>query len=62
MELYAKRRRIGAKFEGHTMLPIVVRQLQVMSRKLDHLKVKEGGMDESEVSEIISSTHRVITH
>jgi len=62
VELYAKRRRIGAKFEGHTMVPIVVRQLQVMSRKLDHLKVKEGGMDESEVSEIISSTHRVITH
>ena len=27
MELYAIRRRIGEKFEGHVMLPIVVRQL-----------------------------------
>ena len=32
MELYARRRRIGEKFEGHVMLPIVVRQLYAMSR------------------------------
>jgi hypothetical protein len=42
MELFAKRSRIGEKFDGHVMLPIVVRQLQIMSRQLGHLNVKEG--------------------
>jgi len=32
MERYARRRRIGEKFEGHIMLPIVVRQVHALSR------------------------------
>ncbi|KAG6407804.1 hypothetical protein SASPL_130803 [Salvia splendens] len=52
MELYARRRNIGQRLEGHTMLPIVVRHLNVLSRKLGHLKVKVGGMGEAEVTEI----------
>ena len=55
MELYAIRRRIGEKFEGHVMLPIVVRQLYAMSRQLGHLKIKEGGRDEAEVTEVTDS-------
>lgn len=61
MELYAKRRRIGEKFEGHVMLPIVVRQLNAMSRQLGHLNIKEGGKDEAEVTEI-TATHKIIRH
>ncbi|XP_042059580.1 uncharacterized protein LOC121804105 [Salvia splendens] len=52
MELYARRRNIGERLEGHTMLPIVVRHLNVLSRKLGQLKVKVGGMGEAEVTEI----------
>ena len=54
MELYA-RKRIGEKFEGHVMLPIVVRQLYTMSRQLGHFKIKEGGRDEAEVTEVTDS-------
>jgi len=61
MELYAKRRRIGEKFEGHVMLPIVVRQLYAMSRQLGYLKIKEGGRDEAEVTEVIDS-QKIIRH
>ncbi|WVZ73413.1 hypothetical protein U9M48_021722 [Paspalum notatum var. saurae] len=61
MELYSKRRRIGEKFEGYTMLPLVVRQLQSMSRELGHLKVKEGGREEAEVTEVTAS-HKIIRH
>ena len=60
MELYARRRRIGEKFEGHVMLPIVVRQLYAMSRQLGHLKIK-GGRDEAEVTEVIDS-QKIIRH
>jgi len=60
MELYA-RRRIGDKFEGHVMLPIVARQLYVMSRQLGHLKIKEGGRDEVEVTEVTDS-QKIIRH
>ena len=59
MELYARRRKIGEKLQGHTMLPIVVRQLNVLSRQLGHSKVQEGGRDEAEVTEI-TTTHKVI--
>jgi hypothetical protein len=52
MELHAKRRKIGEKFEGHVMLPIVVRQLNIMSRQLGHLNVKEDDRDETKVKEI----------
>ncbi|KAL1544146.1 hypothetical protein AAHA92_21037 [Salvia divinorum] len=48
MELYARRRDIGERLEGHTMLPIVVRHLNVLSRQLGHLKVKVGGRGEAE--------------
>jgi hypothetical protein len=61
MELYAKRRRIGEKFEGHVMLPIVVRQLYTLSRQLGHLRITEGGRDEAEVSEI-TPKHKIIRH
>ena len=61
MVLYAKRRRIGENFEGHVMLPVVVRQLNALSRDLKNLKVKEGGRDEAEVTEITES-HKVIRH
>ena len=61
MVLYAKRRRIGEKFAGHIMLPVVVRQLNALSRELKHLKVKEGARDEAEVTEI-TATHKVIRH
>ncbi|XP_047948887.1 uncharacterized protein LOC125194687 [Salvia hispanica] len=61
MELYARRRDIGERLEGHTMLPIVVRHLNVLSRKLGHLKVKVGGMGEAEVTEI-TDKHKVIRH
>ncbi|WVZ92109.1 hypothetical protein U9M48_038198 [Paspalum notatum var. saurae] len=61
MELYARRRRIGEKFEGHIMLLAVVRQIYALSRELGHLKVKEGGRDEAEVTEI-TSTHKIIRH
>jgi hypothetical protein len=69
MELYARRRRrrrrrIGETFEGHVMLvmlPIVVSQLNVLSRQLGHLKVKEGGREEAEVTEITDS-HKIIRH
>ncbi|KAG6400644.1 hypothetical protein SASPL_137485 [Salvia splendens] len=40
MELYARRRDIGERLEGHTMLPVVVRHLNVLSRQLSNLKVK----------------------
>jgi hypothetical protein len=59
MELFAKRMRIGEKFDGHVMLPIVVRQLQMMSRQLGHLNVKEGGRNKAEVSEV-TKNHKVI--
>ena len=52
MELYAKRRKIGEKLEGYVMLPIVVPQLNAMSRQLGHLIVKEGGKDEAKVTKI----------
>jgi hypothetical protein len=37
------------------MLPIVVRQLNIMSRQLANLKVQEGGRDEAEVTKITSN-------
>ncbi|KAG6437274.1 hypothetical protein SASPL_102187 [Salvia splendens] len=52
MELYARMRNIGERLEGHTMLPIDVRHLNVLSSKLGQLKVKVGGMREAEVTEI----------
>ncbi|KAG6417538.1 hypothetical protein SASPL_119721 [Salvia splendens] len=61
MELYARRRNIGERLEGHTMLPIVVRHLNVLSRKLGQLKVKVGRMGEAEVTEI-TDRHKVIRH
>ena len=60
MELYA-RRRIGEKFEGHIMLPIVVRQLHALSRQLGHLKIKDGGCDVAEVTEVTDS-QKIIRH
>ncbi|KAG6427161.1 hypothetical protein SASPL_111401 [Salvia splendens] len=57
MELYARKRDIGERWEGHTMLPIVVRHLNVLSRQLGNLKVKVGGMGEAEVTEI-TNTHK----
>ena len=60
MEPYA-RRRVGEKFEGHIMLSIVVRQLHTLSRQLGHLKIKDGGRDEAEVTEVIAS-HKIIRH
>ena len=60
MELYA-RKRIGEKFEGHIMLPIVVRQLHALSRQLGHLKIKDGGRDEAEVTEVTDS-QKIIRH
>ena len=59
MELYGRRRKIGETFQGHMMLPIVVRQLNVLNRNLGHLKVQEGDRDEAEVTEI-TTTHKVI--
>ncbi|CAO2204399.1 unnamed protein product [Urochloa humidicola] len=61
MELYAKRRKIGEKLEGHVMLPIVVRQLNALSRQLGHLNIREGGKDEAEVTEV-TPNHKVIRH
>ncbi|WVZ87975.1 hypothetical protein U9M48_034546 [Paspalum notatum var. saurae] len=61
MDLFARRRRIGEKLDGHTMLPIVVRQLHASSRQLGHLRVLEGGRDEAEVTEVTAS-HKVIRH
>ena len=61
MELYARRRRIGEKFRGHIMLPVVVRQLYAISRELGHLKIKEGGREEAEVTEVTDS-HKIIRH
>ncbi|WVZ82023.1 hypothetical protein U9M48_029339 [Paspalum notatum var. saurae] len=55
MDLFARRRRIGEKLDGHTMLPIVVRQLHASSRQLGHLRVLEGGRDEAEVTEVTAS-------
>lgn len=43
------------------MLPIVVIQLHVLSRQLGHLKVKEGGREEAEVTEITQS-QKIIRH
>jgi hypothetical protein len=60
MELYA-RRRIGEKFEGHIMLSIVVRQLYTLSRELGHLKIKGGGREEAEVTEVTDS-QKIIRH
>jgi len=60
MELYA-RKRIGEKFEGHIMLPIVVRQLHALSRQLGHLKIKDGGRDEAEVTKVTDS-QKIIRH
>jgi len=60
-ELYAKRRKIGEKLEGYVMLPIVVPQLNAMSRQLGHLNLKEGGRDEAKVTEV-TTTHKVIRH
>jgi hypothetical protein len=59
MELFAKRRRIGNKFDGHVMLHIVVRQFQILSRQLGPLNVKQGGRNEAEVSEV-TKNHMVI--
>ena len=59
MELYGRRRKIGETFQGHMMLPIVVRQLNVLNRNLGHLKVQEDGWDEAKVTEI-TTTHKVI--
>jgi hypothetical protein len=59
MELLEKRRRIGEKFHGHVMLPIVVHQLHAMSRQLSHLNLKEGGRNEEEVSQV-TKNHKVI--
>lgn len=59
MKLYAKRRKIGENFEGHVMLPTVVRQLNIMSRQLGHLNVKEDGKDETKVKEI-TAKHKII--
>lgn len=56
-----KKEKIGEKLQRHTMLPIVVCQLNVMSRQLGHLKVQEGGWDEAEVTKI-TTTHKVIRH
>ncbi|XP_041999717.1 uncharacterized protein LOC121749194 [Salvia splendens] len=61
MELYARRRNIGERLEGHTMLSIVVRHLNVLSRKLGQLKVKVGGMGEAEVTGI-TDRYKVIRH
>ena len=61
MELYAKRRKIGEKLEGYVMLPIVVPQLNAMSRQLGHLNIKEGGKDEAEVTEV-TPKHKIIRH
>ena len=61
MELYARRRRIGEKFEGHVMLPLVVRQLYAMTRQLGHLNTEAGGRDEAQVSEVTAS-HKIIRH
>jgi len=61
MELYAKRRKIGEKFGEHVMLPIIVRQLNAMSRQLGHLNIKEGGKDEAEVTEV-TPKHKIIRH
>ncbi|KAL1554824.1 hypothetical protein AAHA92_15339 [Salvia divinorum] len=52
MELYALRRDIGERLEGHATLPIVVRHLNVLSRQLGHLKIKVGGRGEAEVTKI----------
>ena len=60
MELYA-RRRIGEKFEGHVMLLIVVRKLYAMSQQLSHLKHKEGGRNEAELTEVTAS-QKIIRH
>jgi hypothetical protein len=59
MELYAGRRRIGEKFEGHVMLPLVVRQLYAMTRQLGHLNIEAGGRDEAQVSEV-TALHKII--
>ncbi|KAL1555142.1 hypothetical protein AAHA92_15619 [Salvia divinorum] len=48
MELYAKREDIGERLEGQTILPIVVRHLNVLGRQMGHLKVKVGGRGETE--------------
>jgi len=61
MELHAKRRGIGEKFDGHIMLPIVVRQLHTLSRQSGHLNVKEGDREETEVT-WITKTHKIIRH
>lgn len=61
MELYAKRRKIGEKPEDHVMLPIVVHQLNALSRQLDHLNIREGGKDDVEVTKI-TSKHKIIRH
>ncbi|KAL1554009.1 hypothetical protein AAHA92_14614 [Salvia divinorum] len=52
MELYARRRGISERLEGQAMLPSVVRHLNVLSRQLARLKVKVGGRNEAEVTEI----------
>jgi hypothetical protein len=61
MELYARKRRICEKFEGHIMLSIVVRQLYALSRELGHLKIKEGGREEAKVTEVTDS-QKIIRH
>ncbi|KAL1554008.1 hypothetical protein AAHA92_14614 [Salvia divinorum] len=61
MELYARRRGISERLEGQAMLPSVVRHLNVLSRQLARLKVKVGGRNEAEVTEI-TDRHKVLPH
>ena len=60
LELYNRRRKIGEKLDGDK-LPIVVRQLNAMTRDLGHLRVVQGDRDQAEVTEI-TLEHEVIRH
>uniref|UniRef100_A0A0A8ZEQ7 SWIM-type domain-containing protein n=1 Tax=Arundo donax TaxID=35708 RepID=A0A0A8ZEQ7_ARUDO len=60
MQLYAKQRKIGERLQD-TMLPIVVRQLQAMTRCCNHLRVVEGGNHVAEVTEV-TNEHEVLRH
>jgi hypothetical protein len=60
MDLLARRKKIGEKLDGE-MLPIIVRQLNAMTRSLGHLRVVQGDRDQAEVAEI-TPEHEIIRH
>lgn len=60
MDLLASRRRIGNKLDG-VMLPVVIQQLNTMTRTLGHLRVVQGDRDQAKVTEI-TPEHDIIRH